>query len=122
MKNVKDEVFAALQAVCDNVSDVYPTSWVDLPAIQYTEEENRVYERTANKEDKASVRYRIDIWDFESTSKTAQAVDAAIAALGLVRTGCSDVPDPSGMRHKQMRYEGIIDMDSDIVYWNGNNY
>ena len=48
MKNVKDEVFAALQAVCDNVSDVYPTSWVDLPAIQYTEEENRVYERTAN--------------------------------------------------------------------------
>ncbi len=55
-------------------------------------------------------------------SGMAQAVDAAIAALGLVRTGCSDVPDPSGMRHKQMRYEGIIDMDSDIVYWNGNNY
>lgn len=68
MKNVKDEVFAALQAVCDNVSDVYPTSWVDLPAIQYTEEENRVYERTANKEDKASVRYRIDIWNSGSTS------------------------------------------------------
>ncbi len=87
MKNVKDEVFAALQAVCDNVSDVYPTSWVDLPAIQYTEEENRVYERTANKEDKASVRYRIDIWNSGSTSGMAQAVDAAIAALGLVRTG-----------------------------------
>ena len=84
MKNVKDEVFAALQAVCDNVSDVYPTSWVDLPAIQYTEEENRVYERTANKEDKASVRYRIDIWNSGSTSGMAQAVDAAIAALGLV--------------------------------------
>ena len=42
VKNVKDEVFAALQAVCDNVSDVYPTSWVDLPAIQYTEEENSI--------------------------------------------------------------------------------
>lgn len=79
VKNVKDEVFAALQAVCDNVSDVYPTSWVDLPAIQYTEEENRVYERTANKEDKASVRYRIDIWNSGSTSGMAQAVDAAIA-------------------------------------------
>ena len=24
---------------------------------------------------------------------------------------------PSGMKHKQMRYEGIIDMDSDSVYW-----
>lgn len=22
-----------------------------------------------------------------------------------------------GMKHKQMRYEGIIDMDSDSVYW-----
>ena len=31
--------------------------------------------------------------------------------------GCADVPDPSGMKHKQMRYEGIIDMDSDQVYW-----
>ena len=60
-------------------------------------------------------------WE-KAYAAAAQAVDAAIAALGLVRTGCSDVPDPSGMRHKQMRYEGIIDMDSDIVYWNGNNY
>ena len=25
----------------------------------------------------------------------------------------------SGLRHKQMRYEGIIDMHSDVVYWNG---
>ena len=42
MKNVKDEVFAALQAVCDNVSDVSPDILVDLPAIQYTEEENSI--------------------------------------------------------------------------------
>ena len=83
MKNVKDEVFAALQAVCDNVSDVYPTSWVDLPAIQYTEEENRVYERTANKEDKASVRYRIDIWNSGSTSGMAQA-----AAMSRIHPAC----------------------------------
>lgn len=37
--------------------------------------------------------------------------------LGLKRIGCADVPDPSVMKHKQMRYEGIIDMDSDRVYW-----
>ena len=69
------------------------------------------------REDKSKVRYRIDIWDFKNTSPTAVAVDKVVSALGLKRIGCADVPDPSGMKHKQMRYEGIIDMDSDQVYW-----
>lgn len=45
------------------------------------------------------------------------AVDEAMKETGLKRIECQDVPDPSGMKHKQMRYEGIIDMDSDEVYW-----
>lgn len=117
MKNVKDQVYQALLTVTENVSDVYPTQWADGFTVQYTEEENRVYERTGNKEDKAIVRYRIDIWDRISTSAAALAIDAAVSELGLVRTGCQDVPDPSGYKHKQMRYEGIIDMDSDYVFW-----
>ena len=117
MKNVKDEVYAALVKVDDGVPDLYPSNWAHLPAIQFTEEENKVHERVEDRERMAYVRYRIDIWNGRSTSETTLAVDAAIAALGLVRTGCSDVPDPSGLRHKQMRYEGIIDMESDIVYW-----
>lgn len=119
MKNVKDQVYTALQKVSENASDVYPASWAVLPAIQFTEEENKVYERTGNKEDKAYVRFRVDIWNGGSTSAAARQVDAEISGLGLVRTSCSDVPDPSGLRHKQMRYEGIIDMHSDVVYWNG---
>ena len=47
----------------------------------------------------------------------AMAVDEAMKETGLKRIECQDVPDPSGMKHKQMRYEGIIDMDSDEVYW-----
>ena len=117
MKNVKDQVYEALSAVTSNVSDVYPTQWADGFTIQYTEEENCVYERTGNAEDKSMVRYRIDIWDRQSTSAAALAVDEALSALGLVRTSCSDVPDPSGYKHKQMRYEGIIDMHSDVVFW-----
>lgn len=50
-------------------------------------------------------------------SESALAVDKAIAALGLVRTYCGDKPDPSGLKHKVMRYEGIIDMNSEMVYW-----
>lgn len=118
MKNVKDQVYNAILTVAENVSDLYPKDWSILPAIQYVEEDNSVFERTDDKEQKSKVRYRIDIWHNKSTSDIAVKVDEAISKLGLVRTGCSDVPDPSGMKHKQMRYEGIISMDDDYVYWN----
>lgn len=118
MKNVKDEVYAALQGVSANVTDSYPSDWANLPAIQYIEDENKIYERTGNKEDKAYVRYAVDIWHSRSTTEAALAADEKISALGLVRTSCKDVPDPSGLKHKHMVYEGIIDMNSDIVYWN----
>lgn len=36
----------------------------------------------------------------------------------VIRTSCRDQPDPSGLKHKIMRYEGIITMDSEVVYWN----
>ena len=85
--------------------------------MQNTEEDNKVYERTDNKEDKSYVRYRVDIWNNRSTSGAAMQVDAALSKLGLVRILCQDTPDPSGMKHKVMRYEGIIDMESEQVFW-----
>ncbi|MDE7436667.1 MAG: hypothetical protein K2N01_12730 [Lachnospiraceae bacterium] len=118
MKNVKDQVGNALLTVTDNVTDSYPASWANLPAIQYAEEDNRVYERTEEGEEKSYVRYKVDIWHNMSTSETAMQVDEAIAGLGLVRVACQDVPDPSGLKHKVMRYEGILDMHSETVFWN----
>ena len=120
MINVKDQVYAALLTVTDNVSDVYPQNWAQTPAIQYVEEDNSVYTRTDAEEQYANLRYRIDIWDTRSTSLTALAVDEAISKLGLVRTACQDVQDPTGLRHKVMRYEGIIDVNTQVVYWNGS--
>ena len=120
MINVKDQVYAALQEVTENVSDVYPTNWATFPAIQYTEEDNSVFTKTDEDEQYANLRYRIDIWDNKSTSLTALAVDEQISALGLVRTACSDVSDPTGLRHKMMRYEGVIDVDTQVVYWYGS--
>ena len=49
MKNVKDQVYAALDAVFENVTDQYPKDWAALPAVQYTEEDIKVYERTDKK-------------------------------------------------------------------------
>ena len=120
MINVKDQVYAALSQAFDNVNDLYPLSWENLPIVQYTEEANNVVTKTDDKEQHAMLRYRIDIWNTGSTSQLAVEVDNALATLGLTRTECADVPDPSNLRHKQMRYEGIIDVNSQQVYWTNN--
>lgn len=117
MKNVKDEVYRKIHEVVENTTDSYPQNWQNLPAVQYIEDENSVYERCENKERTAYLRYIIDIWDMKSTSPTAIAIDEKVSFLGLVRTSCKDVAEQSGYKHKRMVYEGIVDMDSDIVYW-----
>ena len=121
MINVKDQIYTALKTVADNVSDLYPGDWANFPAIQYTEEANNVTVKTDEQEQLAYLRYRIDIWDRGSTSVTAVAVDNAIAPLGLVRVECEDSPaaDPAGYRHKIMRYEGTIDVNTEQMYWEG---
>jgi len=119
MINVKDQFYDAIKGITENVSDGYPKDWAKLPAIQYTEEANNVYTKT-DKEELSMLRYRIDIWNTGSTSQLALAVDEAISELGLVRTQCMDVADPRGLRQKQMRYEGIIDVESEMVYWEGS--
>ena len=119
MINVKDQIYEKLVGVCENTSDVYPQAINSFPAIQYTEEANTVYEKT-DREEYSYLRYRIDIWNTGSTSQLALDVDEAISELGLVRTACQDVADPRGLRQKQMRYEGIIDVNSQLVHWEGS--
>ena len=116
MINVKDQVYKAIKDICTNVSDSYPSEWANLPAIQYVEEDNRVYEFTSGKEDKSYIRYKIDIWHNRSTSEFALEVDKRVSALGLRRTLCQDVADPRGLKQKVMRYEGIIDNNTQLVY------
>lgn len=116
MINVKDQVYAALCTVTSDVTDHYPRDWEKDLAIQYMEEDNKVVEFTDMEEQKAYCRYRIDVWARRSTSTAAVLVDAALAALGLIRTQCMDVEDPSGLKHKQMRYEMVIDVKTGQVY------
>ncbi len=116
MINVKDQVYDSIKGITKNVSDGYPKDWAELPAIQYTEEDNSVAEWSDNAEQKAHLLYRVDIWHNSSTSEAAMAVDAKMAEIGLRRTACGDVADPSGLKHKVMRYEGIIDVTTEFVY------
>lgn len=118
MINVKDQVYEAIKDITDNVSDSYPQNFAKLPAIQYTEEDNSVYEWCDGAESKSHLLYRVDIWNNNSTSDCALKVDKDIAPLGLRRIACGDVPDPSGLKHKVMRYEGILDVENQMVYNN----
>lgn len=119
MINVKDIVYKGLVEVCEDVSDAYPQDWSKAPKVQYVEEENRVNEWGDDSELSSYIRYRVDIWHNVSTSQTAVEVDKVMTKLGFKRTGCSDVPDPSGFKHKQMRYEAIIDCNKEFIYHPG---
>lgn len=116
MINVKDIVYAELSKKFENLSDQYPQSFSNLPAVQYVEEENHVYEFVDDKEESSYIRFRVDIWNNVSTSQNAVDVDDVMARLGFKRISCGDVPDPSGLKHKQMRYEAIIDCDKKFIY------
>lgn len=116
MINVKDIIYKELSSIIENISDAYPQNFSDMPAVQYVEEENKVDEYTDEQEQSSYIRYRIDIWDVKSTSQTAVKIDSIMAKLGFLRTNCSDVPDPSGLKHKQMRYEAIIDCKKQFIY------
>lgn len=115
MINVKDIIYKEISSIYD-LTDSYPQSWNNFPAIQYTEEENHVYEYTDDKEASSYIRYRFDIWDNKSTSKTACDIDEKMAKLGFKRISCQDVPDSSSLKHKQMRYEAIIDCKKQFIY------
>ena len=113
-----DRVYATLKDICETESDGFPSHRETFPAIAYVEGENSVYEWTDGKEDKSKLRYKIDIFNTASTSALAVEVDKRMSKLGLRRTACQDVTDLSELKHKVMRYEGIIDNETELVYQN----
>lgn len=118
MINIKPQIY---KAVCDgcptaSVSDEYPVEWVHFPKITITEENNAVSLWTDNAEQFARIVYRIDVWDKQSTSSVASQVDAAMSALGMMRTMAMDSPVPEDCKHKQMRYECLIDTRTEDVF------
>lgn len=116
MINIKPVIFKELQKVADNVTDTYPSDWEHFPVVIFLEEQNKPGEWYDEKEHKSNIRYKVDIFDKDSTSSLAVEIDKIFASLGLRRTDCQDVPDPSHLRHKLMRFEGIVDLDSQLVY------
>lgn len=118
MINVKPIIYKELKNIAGNVSDTFPQEEANFPAIMYLEERNEPYEIVDDGESKSSIAYKVDIWDTKSTSNTAVEVDRVFSKLGLFRKSSIDIPEPGGLRHKQMRFEGIVDLDNMLVYQN----
>ena len=116
MINIKPVIYKELQKVADNVTDTYPDDWENVPVVIFLEEQNKPGEWFDDQEKKSHIRYKVDIFDKDSTSDLAVKINEIFASLGLRRTDCQDVPDPSPLRHKWMRFEGIVDLNSQLVY------
>lgn len=116
MINIKPLIYKELQKVADSVTDTYPDDWENVPVVIFLEEQNKPGEWYDDQEKKSHIRYKVDIFDKDSTSDLAVKINEIFASLGLRRTDCQDVPDPSHLRHKLMRFEGIVDLNSELVY------
>lgn len=116
MINVKDKIVEQLEKAVTNVSDTYPQDFTKFPVVAYCEEENRVYEEVSEGESASFIRFRIDIWNNVSTSQIAVDIDNVISQFGFKRVSCMDVPENSGLKHKLMRYEAVIDVTQKFIY------
>lgn len=116
MLNLKPVIFEALKERFNNVNSEYPKDWVKLPTVQYTEEENMPYTIVDGVERHSLIRYKIDIWDKTSTSNAVNTVNEVFFSCGFKRVSKADVPDPSGLKHTVMRFEGVVDNDTLQVY------
>lgn len=117
MVNFKPIIYKKLKEIEGvKVSEEYPNDWSKLPAVTYSEEDNSTYEVVDNKEATCRIIYRIEVWNDRSTSEIVLKIDEAITQLGLKRTFCKDAPTPSGIKHKVLRYEGIVEIKTFRVY------
>ena len=117
MVNFKPIIYKKLKEIEGvTVSEEYPNDWSKLPAVTYSEEDNSANEVVDNKEATCRIIYRIEVWSERSTSEIVLNIDKAITSLGLKRTFCKDAPVPSNLKHKVLRYEGIVDIKTFLVY------
>lgn len=116
MISVKSEIYKCLKKVNKNVTDGYPKDWEDLPIVVYLEEENRPYEITDDTERSSEIKYIVHIWSIDSNTDLAIKVNEVFAKLGLKRVSSQDVADNERLRHKVMRFEGIIDIETLMIY------
>lgn len=109
MYDVKPDVSAELNSIPGvTVADVRPANWNALPYIFYYEVENN-NPLLISGSPLSDVTLQIEIWSEGSTSALAMQVDQLLTGMGFRRQFSADVPDSADVRHKTMRFQGIVD-------------
>lgn len=110
---VRDQVHTALENALEGVCKVfhaYPAKGAALPAVSYYEAAHGEHASTADGEYLTEINYQIDVYaaSVRETDEIGEKINDAMAAFGFARAFSYDVPDAE-LRHKTMRYRGIID-------------
>lgn len=116
MFDIKPVVLQALDSIPGvTVSDAYPSDWAKLPHISFYEVANSDHLRLG-QEVLTEVNIQVDVWHTQSTGAIAQQVDQALRNIGLRRAFSADIPDPSGVKHKTMRYRSLVNKRTNLVH------
>jgi hypothetical protein len=119
MIDVKPEVNTLLSAIPGvTVSDAYPKDFAKLPHISFYEVENSD-PLGIETGPLSEIAIQIDVWHNKSTGELAAAVNTAMNSIGFRRRFAADVPDPAGVKHKTMRYHGVVDIRTGRVSQKG---
>lgn len=116
MINIKPLIYQELSKLTENVTDTYPDDWETFPVVIFLEEQNKPFDYYDDREQKSEIRYKIDVFDKASTSDLSVKINEVFAKLGLKRMDATDVPEASHLKHKVMRFEGIVDINTEQVY------
>ena len=96
------------------VTGSYNAGMKSLPCIIYAELVNT--KASKGPELRTNLAYSIDIYSEKSTTTLASQVDEKMSNLGFKRGQCVDLDDPSGLRHKNMKYTGVYDWFQKRIY------
>ena len=117
MRDLSPEVKAALEtALPGNVYYFYPHSFSSLPVISYYDQNNAGED---GRDLLTKVAFQVDIWakTIPQLKPLIAQTDAAMRGLGFRRSFCSPpLPDPSGLRHQSMRFEGTYNALDQKLY------
>lgn len=118
MIDIRAQMLTMLQEAAGTapVFDQYPEGDAAFPCVSFFESGNEIYKMAGGKEYLSLVTYTVDIWgyDWDEIDPILHAINEKMQALGFTRDQCADAPQP-GMRHKTLRYSGVIDQDG-MVY------
>lgn len=118
MYDAKPDVFSVLSTIPNvTVSGDFPAANASMPHISFYELANNEVMTTSDTVGILSdISIQIDVWHNRSTGDLASQVNEKMNSIGFRRQFARDLNDPSGLKRKTMRYRGVVDSRSKIVY------